>query len=454
MRNPYLYIRELVEEQVSDLAWDRGILKKRHIDPIKFADLYFGPTVAWRQLLIGEQGAVELRPGYDMEHPFAVYPVWSYQDDINVLEDLMANPLSTREEVYEQNLRPDEMPVQGQPHMIVINDIPSLTTNVARHFMLELSELNNEYPDVSLHIHNLESYNFTFGAGFESCDLNPRSSAAHGSVVLPAGRQLPWQHMHHYSQWVTILDMKPVDLRVPRNRCIYNIRSALWAGKYYAENYKFYVRSIGKSRLNLDEMSLPENKWVPPETKGFKTARYKPGDKQMCNTCSVMTSCKYMRDGAVCIVPGSENKELAKYFNTRDSEQIISGLGILMQAQSKRLERGMKDEVDIGELDPNVTKILNQLFDQGVKLAKLVNPDLRGGAKVQVNVGTNGAAAVSMGRPKQFIAAIIHDLEARGIERKDITPELVQATLEAMAAGQDQPKAIEGEVLARQDEKK
>ena len=105
----------------------------------------------------------------------------------------------------------------------------------------------------------------------------------------------------------------------------------------------------------------------------------------------------------MCSVPGAEPTELAEFFKTRDSDLIIDGLGTLMAAQTRRLERGMADEEDFG-LDPEVTKMMSQLFEQGVKLAKLLNPDLRGGAKVSVNVGVGGSAQVQMGNPRQFTA--------------------------------------------------
>jgi hypothetical protein len=86
----------------------------------------------------------------------------------------------------------------------------------------------------------------------------------------------------------------------------------------------------------------------------------------------------------VCIVPDSESQELAQFFKTRDSETIIEGLGTLLAVQSRRLQVGLLDENAEGELNPEVTKIVNTLFDRGVKLAKLVNPDLASASATKI----------------------------------------------------------------------
>lgn len=60
-RNPHDYIRELVEVGECRIAWDRGLLVKRGIDPIKHADLYYGKGTDWRILTVGNQGSAEYR---------------------------------------------------------------------------------------------------------------------------------------------------------------------------------------------------------------------------------------------------------------------------------------------------------------------------------------------------------------------------------------------------------
>ena len=124
---------------------------------------------------------------------------------------------------------------------------------------------------------------------------------------------------------------------------------------------------------------------------------------------------------------------------------IIDGLGTLMAANTHRLERGLRYEEMDGDLSPEVSKMMGQVFDQGVKLAKLIDPNLSGGAKVQVNV--NGAAAVSTTNPRQLIASAVRELRARGIAREDITQEMIQGLLTGMNDEGAKTRAIEGTVV-------
>ena len=147
-------------------------------------------------------------------------------------------------------------------------------------------------------------------------------------------------------------------------------------------------------------------------------------------------------------MPGSEPTDLAKMFKTRDSQLIIDGLGTLMAAETHRLQRGMEEEETWGELDPEVTKMMSTLFDHGVKLAKLVDPSLRGSG-VNINVGQGGQAAVALSTPKQMVAAAVRELQARGVPLDQITPDAIQGLLAGMADPEKQTRAIEGEVIRR-----
>jgi hypothetical protein len=83
--------------------------------------------------------------------------------------------------------------------------------------------------------------------------------------------------------------------------------------------------------------------------------------------------------------------------------------------------------------------MMGQVFDQGVKLAKLIDPSLAGGARIQINNGV-GASAEQVFNPKQFVSAAIRELEARGVKREDITPEMIQGMLAGM---NNEPAALQ-----------
>lgn len=445
-RNPDNYVRELVEVGEGHIAWDRGYLVKKSIDPSKHAALYYGRAIPWQALVIGEQGTAHLDVDHPLERPLAVYPTWQYGEDSGLLEEIVSRPVGEDSDIcFDLTVKPDERPVHGQAHRVVITDIPDVKTGIGRRFLRFLKELQEDYPEVKFHIHGLYSFRMAFGLNFHSADIEPRTSAQKGKIILPSGKEEKFERAASNPQWVKATGFKPVDLAIPRNRCMYNIKSAQWAGQHFAELYKF--KTGGESQV--DTTSSDEN-FQPSETKGHMSVAVKPkeGDQFRCDTCSLQTQCKYFRSGAVCSVPGAEPTELARFFKTRDSEMILDGLGTLMAAQTRRLERGMAEEEAFGELQPEVTKLINSVFDQGVKLAKLVDPSLRGGG-INVNVGAGGAAAVQMGSPRDMVAGVIRQFELQGIPRDKITPEMVQGVIEGMVDPSKQRQAIEGTVVER-----
>lgn len=447
-RNPHNYIRELVEAGGNRIAWDMGILVKNGIDPTAHAKLYFHQA-PWRALLVGDQGTVEIGPDNPVGSPIGVYPTWVYGEKIELLEEMIAMPAGDDPRCYNDMSVPvQERPVKGQPHRVVITELPRVSDGAGRQIIRKLVELQEEYPDVILHLHGLYSYRVAFGMGFKSADIDARTKAAKGNVVLPNGREMIAEKTIGCPQWVAVLGMRVVELKIPRNRCIYNVKSALWAADHWDENLNF--KSV-PSKKDVDYEAIEANV-LTTRSHLSVPVQPKPGDRIACDSCSLQDKCKYYREGAVCSVPGSESSRLAEMFKSRDSGRIIDALGILMERNTKRLESGIQEEESFGELSPEVTKIGNQLFNQGVQLAKLVDPNLRGGPKVQVNVN-GGTAQIGAGAPQNSImASIVRDLEAQGVQRHEITTEMIQGVLSQMAAGTQPPKAIEGQVLGTRDD--
>ena len=451
-RNPRDYIRELVEVGAYWLAWDRGTLLKYKIDPISFAELYYSKTYPWRMLLVGEQGTAELRPGASMARPTAVYPTWAYGDETALLEEVVTQPIGEDIDLCTTDeCAPDERPVYGQEHRVVITNAPSASTGPGRRFLTYLKELQEDNPECIIHLHGAYSWRVAFGQGFGSADVQPRVTAQKGKVSLPSGREVKYEEVQKNPKWVTALGFKPVDLKIPRNRCMFNIKSAMWAAENYRNLFALPASRGITTRVPVD-LETPDASYKPPEAKTIVTKKPSDGDKHICDSCSLALSCSYFRAGAVCSVPGAEPKPLAEYFNTRDSDQIISGLGILLQAQTRRLERGLREE-EIEGIHPEVTKLINSLFDRGVALAKLVNPALRK-PELAINVGPGGMAAVVTGsNPRTLMASVVRALEERGVPRDKITPDMVANLLESMRNQAKIPHAIEGTVTSVQDER-
>lgn len=448
-RNPHNYVRELAEVGVGRIAWDRGLCVKRRIDPLKHAEAYFAGQ-QYRVLLVGEQGTAEYTQDSGTT-PVGVYPTFdAAEEQLELLEEMMQYPIGEDADACNDPTLPaDQRPVAGQEHRVVVINIPDVGRITGRAFVRKLKELQDDYPGCNLHIHGLYSWRVSFGMGFGSADVDPRTNAGKGKVTLPSGKEMIAEKTVSVPQWITMLGMKPVDLtREPRNRCIYNIKSALWAGEHYMENIAFASRGTSTS------VDTESPKARPIEVKSGSPfsgpVSPQPNDKINCDSCSLQNQCKYYRQGSVCSVPGSEPAELAKHFQTRDADLIIEGLGTILALQSRRLDRGVADENLYGELDPEVTKIANQIFTNGSKLAKLVDPARFAGPSVQVNVGTGGATAIQAATPNQIIGGIVRELEKRGVKREDITPVMVSNLLAEMGGGQQASAAIEGRVISNE----
>lgn len=451
-RNPKNYIRELVETAQMNLAWDRGVLAKFNIDPHKFAELHY-PGMEWRSLAIGGQGTLELGPNNDADNPVAVYPTWVYGDPNVMLEQLITENVGNDEHAcFDLRTPKDERPVWGQKHMVVIAEGPpgGAGNSLGRKFYRYLMELQEDNPDCTIYLHNSYSYRVMFGLGFGAVDCDPRMAASKGKVTLSSGETMEIEKAMKNPKWLLASGMTVEDIKVPRNRCIFNINSAVWASKNYGELYNFRIKrdsTFSTDVVTPDVAYRGDSAGSHLVTKS-RTATAGAGDYIVCDTCSLRDTCKYEREGAVCSVPDKDGVSLARFFKTRDSQMIVDGLQEIMKINVERMEEARAEEMVMG-LNPEVTKLLNQIFGHGVQLAKLIDPNLRG-AKVNVNVGVagNGAqVAISQGNEKTLVASVIREIEATGVPRDKITPEMVQGVLEGMVRPDSRGAAIEGTVI-------
>lgn len=443
-RNPHNYVRELAEVGGPfRIIWDRGMLIKKRIDPVAHAKLYFGENADVEILCVGKQGSAHVDYNSSLEKPKAVYPTWEYGEDFNILEEMVSSPIGLDAEACSAQVPLDERPVVGQDHRVVIINLPDAKMHSSKAFYRNLKELQEEYPDCKITIHGSYSFRIMFGMGYYAADYEPRTYAANGSVQLPNGKTLAYARTVGQMQWINLLGTTVIELKNPKPRCIFNIKSAKWASEHFTENIKFRTR--GEDTADPDSP-----KTVIPTTSATRTKSMlaQTGDKVACDTCSLADSCKYYREGAVCSVPGTESSSLAKLFQSRDSSRIIDGLGTVLAAQTNRLERGMESEEEFGELDPEVTKLMNQIFTNGIKLAKLVDPTL---TKPLVQINNGKAGAVASSNPKELMAAVVRAIEDTGVRREDITPDMIQTMFQKMGVQTQpeatQPQMIEGKVV-------
>lgn len=405
LRNPDNYIREVIEVGESNLVWDFGVLKKKSIDPHKLCMLYYGEQLPWRAIIVKSPIAYMIDAEHTEDNPVATWPVWEYGQSWESLLKLIDNP------------------AEGQEHRIIITGIPSVAEGPGRLFVRQLSELQEEHPEVILHVHALYSFRVLFGLEFKSVDFDARTHAAKDTVVLPSGKRVSQASSTQQPHWVNLMGMRPVDLKVPRNRCMFNIKSAVWAGEHYKEAIKFRTR--GFTHIDPDD---PFKRSPRSQSIMVKRVKASPGDKWLCDTCNLQLACKFFRSGGVCIVPESEPVELARFFKTRDADTIIDGLGTLLATQTRRLEDALQSEHDKQELHPETTKIINTLFDRGVKLAKLLDPALAAAGAPKVT--TNNLTQINAANPQELMAAIVQEFVNRGIPRESITPDMVLSIME------------------------
>lgn len=422
-RNCFLYVNELVAEHESNVVLDLGYVMKRKVEPAKWMNLKFR-NMPWRLMLIGDQ--TQGVNFYDAEHGGAAqanFPIWMLTDDLDDLEKLATC---------------------GYHKYIVLmkpKNYGPLNGAMANH----LNNLQLAYPQVNLHMHGLYSYQSMFDNFFRSVDVNARDDAANGKVFLANGKFVLHTDLTSDAQ-VAEVGMRIADLSEARNRCIHNIRSAKRASTTYKKLYR--TSTNPKDFKDLDIYS-PDVNFTQVENNRIFLRNNLPvigGDKLHCDTCTLALDCKFFRKGDVCAVPDSEGSELAKYFGTRNSETIIDGLGKLMQTQADRVTQHMGIETITGKKDDAINKDLKALFDQGVKLAKLIDPTLRSTSQnnVQINLGDGHQNVVS---PKQLITQAIRELESQGFTRDQITPAMIQGLLEGMIDPDNQRRAIEGIVV-------
>lgn len=444
MRNPANYIREMVEVPTArKVIWDRGMLAKRRIDPFAHATLYFGKVPGWEVLVCGEQGTAHLDYKHDMDNPLAVYPTWLYgEDDFDVLEEMISKPLGMDRAACSSSGAKDEIPIFGQPHRVIISNLPDMGRGLTKNLLHAIREMQEEYEHLNplVHLHGTYSYNQMFSLGLGATDVDPRTDAAKGKIILPPGKIVKYEEAPRVSHWIGLMDMAPHELKIPRNRCIFNIKSAIWAGQYWTKDLRF--KTSGTSVVDPTSTGMVSAKGAHTVLGKLKPSA---GDMITCNSCSLQDKCKYFRDGAVCSVPESETSELAKYFRSRNADSIIDGLGALMSVSADRLQRGIETEEEFNELDPQVTKMINQVIGNGIKLAKLIDPS-RGKTTVTVNVGDQPALKEGTPRQvtKQVVAAI---MEETGLPIESITAEMVGNMMSRMARADktsEEQKAISG----------
>lgn len=143
-------------------------------------------------------------------------------------------------------------------------------------------------------------------------------------------------------------------------------------------------------------------------------------------------------------MPGSDGKKLSDMFRTKNPDDIAEGLRSVLAEQADIVDEQLQDHKSRGndDIDPELMKNLNSVFNNGTKLHNLLRPK----PGINIGIGINGASSVSVGassEPRELAAMVVRELEESMPPGTTITDEMVADRLNQYASQQ----AIEGEIV-------
>lgn len=468
LRNPQRSIRQALTEGVERFVFDQALLNHRRQSAHAFMREHFsGAGLNPEFIIVGDQGARLHNLFTEFANPLAVWPVWTFGDDLEVLEQYLQAPhgedvlLCTDEEI-ESSVRP----VYRQPHRVFIAGIKNPHLPVVAKQIAEVRALCNDYPEAETHLTGAQAFSLLFGWGWNSVDWSADPLRVNGTIQFPNGWVLGFadrEKWDMYSDWVELVgwSMKKTSRLELVN---FHLRSVKWAAENYTSDAR-YKRRFSPTSTELEGLAPSQMRSLTMQkTANWRRARtvaaralpmYESadGDKALCNHCVLRTSCNLARADMVCAIEGTEMGELAKYLGTRNTDSIIEGMLKLLSVQADRMEDALVDERNNGETSPEVTRQMNSVFKNAGVVAKLIDPNLNGKGTTITNQTLNvhgSPTAVSMTDPRQVMSAIVKELEQAGIPRNEITMDMIKGILSQ--SGQDaeqvsQRQAIEGAVV-------
>ena len=365
--------------------------------------------------------------------PEAVFPMWSAHDDKkSLLRKLDGYPDAGEPVGLFTGASEKAVAVPDQEQRIVICNLPNTGVRWESVFR-DLVSAKRDFPHITFHLNGQKGVPRTLGTGVDSFDhpvTMQWEKDGQPSLLLANGRELLYHQFlktDDHRKWARIVGIEAgsvfaLEDRTRKSRRMYtfNLRSLKWAFANYERVWS--MRVVDESEVSPDD---PDSAWIPVDLQ-YRPRAVTATDKWVCDLCSINDRCPFSRPGAVCIVNDSEAAKLADKFKTRNSGDIIDALGSLLGAQSVRAQHAVAAEAARNERHPDdpkfsseVTKILATTFDQGVTLARLVDPMVGGGSgKGRKVINATLAAAT----PRELAAGFAKAVDELGYSREDLTP--------------------------------
>lgn len=210
--------------------------------------------------------------------------------------------------------------------------------------------------------------------------------------------------------------MKPL-----QNASVTDFSYADWFFRNFLENPRIleYGLRTEENIFKNTKRNLDTN-----QVAGLLTKKFVYNDALFCDGCSVNYACRLYREGGACRVPSSDGKKFADKFASGNAQDILDGMGTLLQKRAHLVEKRMdKHEADETEPSKEDLSLMNGLFKDAATLAKLRDPSL---TKPNVVVGINNQQALPRAITDRDYANAMREIEATGISRENITNEMIE----------------------------
>lgn len=448
-KNPYKYHQQLKDRGESQVLWDYSFLTKYKINLLEFMRQNFH-GMPWKAYVLDRNSCYLIDYTCDKEEHRGSWPVWDYKNyNLKELQDYLQTPWD------ERPVNPTatwyDTPVKGQKHRVFISGIKNGSADpIARGKRQRLTKIQKAFPNVEMFLKPEDfSFPLMFGSGFTAGCLDPYHwhYLSKGTVIMPNGAFIPLYNegrIYREGPKFEYLGYSPDDiLTVPEIGLEFQIASARYAAHHWDDPTGPFIGARARI-LNDVDYKNPDMYAKAPSYEvinNFKKDKIKETDKILCDSCSLWRLCPAYRSEEVCGLPNTESRKLSEMAKSRNADDVVEMLASVVGKQAERVERRLDNEqFEPGGHDKEVDKMLNNLFKNGTQLAKLRNPNL-GRPLVQINTGnTQNNQIVASADPRALAASVIQEIEATGVNREDITEEMIAEHLGAQ-------RAIEAEIV-------